>query len=77
MSRLIKFQIIVVLLVFALAACSPTTIVSVTGTKPTPVIETVEATVAEATAVPTAAAVELPPLKVSHVQIDKIGRAHV
>ena len=28
MSRLIKFQIVVVLLVFALAACAPTVIVS-------------------------------------------------
>jgi hypothetical protein len=70
MSRLIKFQIVLVLLVFALAACAPSAIVSVSGTKPTAVIETVEATSAEATAIPTTAAVDLPLLKVSHVQIE-------
>jgi hypothetical protein len=70
MSRLIRFKIVLVLLVFALAACSPATIVSSTGTKPTVVVETTEATSAEATSIPTTAAVNLPPLKVSHVQID-------
>ena len=70
MSRLIKLQIVLVLLVFALAACLPTAISSVSGTKPTVVVETVEAMPAEATAIPTTAAVDLPSLKVSHVQIE-------
>jgi hypothetical protein len=69
MFRLTKLQIVLVAGVFALAACAPTAIQSVSGTRPTVLVETTEATLTEATAVPTAAAVELPRLKVSDVQI--------
>jgi hypothetical protein len=68
MLRLIKFQIVLALLVFAATACAPTTIVSSSGTKPTPIVET-EEVVQAATVIPTAAAVESPKLKVHDVQI--------
>jgi hypothetical protein len=67
MSRLMKFQIALVLFVLVLAACAPTTIVSSSGTQPTPAIETQEA-VQTATTVPIVTAVELPKLKVNDVQ---------
>ena len=69
MFRLIKSQIVLVLVVLALSACAPTVITSVSGTKPTVLVETVEATLTEATATPIAAAVELPRLKVHDVQM--------
>jgi hypothetical protein len=68
MLRLIKFQIVLVLLVFTLAACAPAVIVSSSGVQPTPIVETEE--VAQvATIVPTPAAVDLPEMKVSDVQM--------
>jgi hypothetical protein len=72
MLRLMKFQIVLVLFVLGLAACAPTTIVSSSGTQPTPVIETQEA-VQDATAAPTVApataAVAQAQLNVQDVQI--------
>jgi hypothetical protein len=70
MFRFNKFHYVLILLVIALAACAPTTIHSVSGAKPTVVIETVEAAAATATATPTVAAVELPRLTVHHVQVE-------
>jgi hypothetical protein len=61
MSRFIKFQFVLVLMVFVLASCAPAVIVSSVGVKPTPVVETEE--------VVPAPAVELPKLTVHDVQI--------
>lgn len=69
MFRLIKSQTVLVLVVLALSACAPTVITSVSGTRPTVLVETVEATLAEATATPVTAAVALPQLKVNDVQM--------
>jgi hypothetical protein len=69
MSRLIKFRIVLVLLVFTLAACSPAAIFSASGTRPTAVVETLEAKSTDATAVPAPAPVELPKLTVHDVQM--------
>jgi hypothetical protein len=69
MFRWIKSQIVLVLVVLALSACAPAVITSVSGTQPTVLVETVEATLTEATATPVAAAVELPQLKVNDVQM--------
>ena len=60
MLRLIKFQSLLVVLVFALAACAPSTITSASGTPPTAVVETVKNP---------APVVELPRLKVNDVQL--------
>ena len=69
MSRLIRSQIALGLWVVALAACASTAIQSVPGTRPTALVETVEAASTEATIAPTAAAVELPELIVHDVQM--------
>jgi len=70
MFRLIRFQIVPVLVVVVvLSACAPTAISSVSGTRPTVLVETVEATIKDATATPIATAVELPRLKVHDVQM--------
>ena len=69
-SKATQLSLGLLVLVLALAACSPAAIQSVSGTMPTAVVETVEAALTDATPVPTAAAVDLPLLKVSHVQID-------
>ncbi len=69
MSRLIKFQIALALLVFASVACSPTAISSASGTNPAVLVETVEATVKDVTPIPVSTTVELSALKVSDVQI--------
>ena len=60
MLRLIKFQSLLVVLVFALAACAPSTITSASGTPPTAVVETVKNP---------APVIELPRLKVNDVQL--------
>jgi hypothetical protein len=69
MFRLTRFKIVLVLVASALSACAPTAVSSVSGTKPTALVETVEATLKGATATPIAAAVELPRLKVHDVQM--------
>ncbi len=69
MFSMTKFQIVLVLVVSALSACAPTAISSVSGTQPTVLVETVEATSKDATATPSAAAVELPRLQVHDVQM--------
>ncbi len=68
MLRLIKFQIVLVLLVFTLAACVPAVIVSSSGVQPTPIVEIKEVAQA-ATATPVATIIELPELKVNDVQM--------
>jgi hypothetical protein len=68
MLRLIKFQIVLALLVFASAACAPATIVPSVGVKPTPVVET-ENPAQVPTVAPSAPAAELPKMKVHDVQM--------